>query len=91
MWGCNENVSGGAGMTNANGIFLVKPINDAYSFSGNLAKNTIELSKDEIIIPADLLTAESNITISISDNGSATTIDDCVISKVERELSLIHI
>lgn len=71
--------------TDTNGIFLVKPINNAYSFSGNLAKNTIELSKDEIIIPADLLTAESNITISISDNGSATTIDDCVISKVERE------
>lgn len=71
--------------TDTNGIFLVKPINDAYSFGGNLAKNTIVLSKDEIIIPADLLTAESYITITISDNGSATTIDDCVISKVERE------
>lgn len=61
--------------TDTNGIFLVKPINEAYSFSGNLTKNTIELSKDEIIIPADLLTAESNIAILISDNGSATTID----------------
>lgn len=71
--------------TDTNGIFLVKPINDTYSFGGNLTKNTIELSKGEIIIPADLLTAESNITILISDNGSETTIEDCVVSKVERE------
>lgn len=71
--------------TDTNGIFLVKPINDAYSFSESNTKNTIELSKDEIIIPADLLTAESNIEISISDNGTVTTIDDCLISKVKRE------
>ena len=71
--------------TDTNGIFLVKPINDAYSFGECDTKNTIELSKNEIIIPAELLTAGSTITVSVTDNGIVTTIDDCVISKVERE------
>jgi len=75
--------------TGTNGIFLVKPINDAYSFGGNSTENTIELSKDEIIIPANLMTAESLIAVSVKDNGVVTTIDDCVISKVEREDSTV--
>lgn len=67
------------------GVFLVKPINDAYSFGENSTKNTIELTKNQLIIPADLLTAEASISVTVTDNGDKTVIDDCVVSKVERQ------
>ena len=67
------------------GVFLVKPINDAYSFGENSTKNTIELTKNQLIIPADLLTAEASISVIVTDNGDETVIDDCVVSKVERQ------
>ncbi len=75
--------------TNSNGVFLVKPINDIYSFNQTGNKYTIELSKDEIIIPADLLTDNSQIAIIVSENGSSQTFDDCVVSEVERKGSNI--
>lgn len=71
--------------TASNGIFMIKPINDAYSFTNIENKNTIELSKDEIIIPVNLLTAESKIIVTVSENGATTAFDDCVVTKVQRE------
>lgn len=70
--------------TNTNGIFLVKPINDAYSFN-NTNKYTISIEKDEIGIPAELLTADSEVTISVTDNSKTESFDDCVINKVVRK------
>ena len=72
-----------------NGIFLVKPINNAYSFTNAMIPNTIEMSKKEIIIPADLLTVNSKITVIVNENGKTTAFDDCVIEKVEREGSTV--
>ena len=75
--------------TDSNGIFLVKPINDIYSFDQTGNKYAIELSKDELIIPADLLTADSQIEIIVSENGSSQTFNDCVVSEVKRKGSNI--
>jgi len=71
--------------TATNGTFLTKPINDAYSFSSKDNRYTVSLTKDALTIPADLLTAESTIRITISENGNSTIIDDCVVSKVDRK------
>lgn len=75
--------------TESNGIFLVKPINDIYSFNKTGNKYAIDLSKDEVIIPADLLSSDSKMEIIVSENGSSQTFDDCVISEVERKGSNI--
>ena len=68
---------------------MVKPINDIYSFNQTGNKYAIELLKDEIIIPADLLTDNSQIAIIVSESGSSQTFDDCVVSEVERKGSNI--
>ena len=71
--------------TSSNGIFMVKPINAAYSFTDNKVENTIELSKDELIIPADLLTSDSKIVVTVNKNGQTTSFDDCAVKNVKRE------
>ncbi len=71
--------------TSSNGTFIVKPINDFYSFSTKKPKYNIDFNEDEIIIPANLLTAGSEITVTVTDDGSETVFDDCVVKKVERE------
>ena len=71
--------------TDTNGIFLVKPINDAYSFSNRDNHYSVDFSGDKLLIPADLLTSGASITITVTENGSSTTFDDCVIKKVERK------
>lgn len=68
---------------------MVKPINDVYSFSSRGNTYSIEFSKDEMIIPAALLTAESKITVTVTDNGTSQVFDDCVVTKVERKGSTI--
>ncbi len=76
--------------TNSNGIFISRPINDAYSFSKkNKFFYNAEISKDEIRIPANLLTSESRISIMISEGGSWIVFDDASVSKVERKGSTI--
>ena len=71
--------------TDTNGIFLVKPINDAYSFSNRDNHYSVDFSRDKLLIPADLLTSGASITITVTENGSSTTFEDCVIKKVERK------
>lgn len=71
--------------TDNNGIFMVKPINDAYSFASTESEYSIELHKDKILIPVNLLTKESKITVTIDENGDTKIFDDCVVDKVERE------
>lgn len=76
--------------TNSNGIFMVKPINTAYSFKNSQSKYPIDMNKDEIIIPAFLLTADSTVTVTVSENGSTQTFKDCAVTKVERKGSDIN-
>lgn len=71
--------------TSSNGIFLTKVVNDNYSFSRKGNKYSVTVSKDEIIIPANILTANATITMKISDGSGTTTISDCTIKKVERK------
>ena len=72
--------------TSTNGIFISKPINDFYSFTKTPDDYSINISKDKIEIPADLLTAESAISAVIEEkDNSKTEIDDIAVTKVERK------
>ena len=71
--------------TETNGVFLSLPINDKYSFSRRETAYTIEFDKDEIIIPANLLTDEAQITITVIEGSSSETFNDCTVTKVERK------
>lgn len=71
--------------TASNGTFLTKPINDTFSFTQTSNKYSISFNKDDIRIPADLLTEQSIITITIIDKGRTEIIDDCIINKVVRD------
>ena len=74
----------------SNGIFYVGPINDAFSFSKRNPHYTIELSKDKIVIPANLLTSGAKLNITISDNNGKTVCDDYEIDSVKREGKTIN-
>ena len=71
-------------LTADNGTFIVCPINDMYSFSNTGKSYSFEFNKDGMIIPANLLTAESKIKVTVDDNGTKTSFD-CTVNKVERE------
>lgn len=71
--------------TESNGVFLVQPINERYSFSAVSADYSIEFKKDEIIIPVTLLSADAQIIVAATDNGKTVTFDDCTVIKVERK------
>ena len=71
-----------------NGTFMVCPINDMYSFSNTGKSYSFEFTKDGMIIPANLLTAESKIKVTVDDNDTKTSFD-CTVNKVEREGSTI--
>ncbi len=73
--------------TGSNGIFLSKPVNDAYSFSGKTNRYNIEMKTDEIIIPASLMTAGSTVRVTVTDNNQSQTFDDCTVTSVKREKS----
>ena len=75
--------------TSSNGTFLCKPINDAYSFSQRSNRYTVEFTGDTLIIPADLMTAGSTVTITVTEGSDSVTFDDCVITKVERKGSTV--
>ena len=71
--------------TETNGIFLSKPINDAYSFSRRDNHYNIEMTTDELIIPADLMTADSSLKIMVTGNNQTEVFDDCKVTRVKRE------
>lgn len=71
--------------TESNGVFLVQPINERYSFSAVPEDYSIEFKKDEIIIPVTLLSADVQIVVAVTDNGKTVTFDDCTVTKVERK------
>lgn len=71
--------------TENNGVFLSDPVNDRYSFSAGSADFSIEFTKNEIKIPANLLSTGAEIIITVNDGGKVTTFDDCTITKVNRD------
>jgi len=71
--------------TSSSGVFIVKPINDMYSFSQQQNTYSIDFTKNEILIPANLLTAGSKIVVTVKQNGETFTFDDCVVDEVERK------
>lgn len=71
--------------TDTNGVFLVKPINDRYSFSQSTNAYAIDFSKDGIDIPVHLMSSEAQVTIAVSENGETLTFDDFVVTKVDRK------
>ncbi|NLP48083.1 MAG: hypothetical protein GX345_03975 [Clostridiales bacterium] len=68
-----------------NGVFMSEPINNRYSFSTSDDKYSVDFKKNKVIIPAILLTTESEIIIEVTEDGKVTTFDDCIVTKVERE------
>lgn len=75
--------------TNKDGVFLTKPINDAFSFSDAANQYSISLTKDDIGIPAELLTTGAKVTATVTEDGHSEVYDDCSIQKVVRKDSSI--
>lgn len=71
--------------SSSSGIFISKPINDAYSFSGASGSYSINFTKDDLAIPANLLTANSKVIVTVTDNNKTETFDDCTVKKVVRK------
>lgn len=75
--------------TSSNGTFLINIANDRYSFSNKGKHYSVEMSKDGVLIPANILTSGSKIVITVTDGSNTETFDDCVVSKVERNGSTV--
>lgn len=71
--------------SSSNGTFIIKPVNEFYSFTNSKDGYSASVTKDEIIIPVSLLSAESEISITVSDKSTSKTFTDCKIKKVERK------
>ena len=56
-----------------------------YSFTKENSEYSIELSKDEIVIPANILTPGAVLDIKITENGNTTEINDYEIDSVKRD------
>ena len=72
--------------TNTRGVFVADPLNDKYSFSHNTISDfDIDIDKDKIIIPANLLVNGATLSVTIHSNGTTKTFDDWKIKKVDRK------
>ena len=69
------------------GVFLSKPINEFFSFGTTNEKYSVFMEKDQVIIPAELLTSGCNISLTVTENGETITFNDYIIEKVDRENS----
>lgn len=68
-----------------NGVFLSKPISEFYSFDTAPADYSMKITKDELIIPADLLIQGVSFNVIVTTDSKTTTFDDWKISEVERK------
>lgn len=66
-------------------VFLVAPINNKFSLTPTQIDYDVELSKDSVNIPAYLLSQDSSITITVTNENQVTIFDDFEIKKVTRE------
>lgn len=70
--------------TETNGIFLSDPINQKYSFNPIARDYTVDISKESIIVPADLLTQGATLIVTVVDGDKSTVFDDFEVKAVER-------
>lgn len=68
----------------ASGIFLCVPLTNRYSFKNIASTYSIELTKDQITIPANLLLQGASISVTVKHGGESTVLDDWTVSSVER-------
>lgn len=71
--------------TETRGVFLSVPLNDRYSFSASANDITVEMHRNQVIIPASVLTENAQVVIRAVDGGETTVFDDCAVTKVERQ------
>lgn len=71
--------------TSSREIFLTESINNHFSFASHERDHSIQLTKNEVVIPVCLLSAQSEVLVEIEQNDEVMACDDCVVSKVERK------
>ena len=71
--------------TEKSGIFLSSPVNSKYRFTNTEFNYTVGLSKESIVIPANLLTPGASVIITVTAGSETTTLDDFEIKEVKRE------
>lgn len=71
--------------TEDNGVFLSRLVNDRYSFDSSAADYAVEFSKDEIVIPANLLVQDAKVIVTVEDASGTTSFEDYNVTKVTRQ------
>lgn len=71
--------------TEKSGIFLSSPVNNKYCFTNTESNYTVDLNKESIVIPANLLTPSASVIITVTAGSETTTLDDFEIKEVKRE------
>lgn len=71
--------------TENNGVFISKPVNDRYSFGAKSKTEDIEFKKDELILPASLLSDNATIKVTLKNKDGQTVYEDWIVDKVKRE------
>ena len=76
--------------TSSNGIFLSNAVNDHYSFSHMSTNPDITISKEELIIPANVLSPDAKIVATVKTaSGSTVSFVDFENTKVKRDGSTV--
>jgi len=73
--------------TDKNGVFLSDVINERYCFSEQSDSIAIEFNKNEIVIPANLLSQQSSISVYVVVGDDEICYDDWIVTKVDRNKS----
>lgn len=73
--------------TDKNGVFLSDVINERYCFSEQRGSFAIEYNKNEIIIPANLLSQQSSISVYVVAGHDEICYEDWFVTKVDRNKS----
>lgn len=71
--------------TESNGVFLSGLVNDRYSFGSSTTDYAVEFSKDEIVIPANLLVQGAKVIVTVEDASGITSFEDYNVTKVTRQ------
>jgi hypothetical protein len=71
--------------TESNGVFISRLVNDRYSFDSSAADYAVEFSKDEIVIPANLLVQDAKVIVTVEDASGTTSFEDYNVTKVTRQ------
>lgn len=73
--------------TDKNGVFLSDALNERYCFSEQSEKFSIEFNKNEIVIPANLLSQKSSVSVCVFAADDEICYDDWNVIKVDRNNS----